>query len=281
MTTTLDAAVVNANVTLALREDIGPFDITGLLISSRKHAVAEIIARESMVVCGIAWVNAVFKSLDRQSELLWYVQDGDFVQEKTCLVRIHAHARALLAGERVALNFLQMLSGIATVTRTFALKIKTTKTQLLDTRKTIPGLRYAQKYAVRCGGGHNHRMGLYDVYLIKENHIAALGSITAAVDLARQQNKRIPIIAEVESIAELQEALSTSVDRILLDNFSLDMLRESVALVQAKLPLEFSGDINLENIYTIAELGVDYISVGGLTKHVRAVDLSMRFIEEE
>jgi nicotinate-nucleotide pyrophosphorylase (carboxylating) len=264
-----------ADVRAYLKEDIGTGDITAAIISETVQAEAIVITREAMVVCGQAWFNGVFRCLNDDVSILWHVQEGEAVSCGTTLCNLSGSARALLTGERTALNLLQTLSATATIARHYAEAIAGTGCKVLDTRKTIPGLRNAQKYAVVCGGCYNHRIGLYDGVLIKENHIVAAGSIAKAVQIARQQSS-VPIEVEVESLLEFQEAIAAKPDRIMLDNFTLDDMRTAVVMNQNAIGLEASGNITLENIRTIAETGVDYISIGALTKHVKAIDLSMR-----
>lgn len=258
-----------------LAEDVGAGDITAALIAEPKQATAQVMTRETMVVCGQAWFEAVFKTLNPQLTINWRVAEADEVPAGTLLCELAGSARALLTGERTALNLLQTLSATATVARQYANAVAGTGCQVLDTRKTIPGLRMAQKYAVACGGCVNHRIGLYDGVLIKENHIIAAGSIAHAVKLAREQST-LPIEVEVESIEELSQALLAKPDRIMLDNFSLAALQQAVTLNNGQAELEASGDITLANIREVAQTGVDYISIGALTKHIKAVDLSMR-----
>ena len=273
------------DVERALAEDIGAGDLTAELLPQTLRATAEVITREDAVLCGQAWFNAVFRALDAAIKIEWRVQDGDRVAADTVLCRLHGPARALLTGERAALNFLQTLSGTATAARRYVDAIAGTATKVLDTRKTVPGLRLAQKYATRCGGCENHRMGLYDAILIKENHIAAAGSIGAALAAARGVNAEhgldVPIEIEVEDLRQLRQALVAGARRILLDNFSLPMLREAVAETQRRALLEASGGVNLENIAAVAATGVDFISVGAITKNVRAVDLSLRVLSTQ
>ncbi len=271
-------ADVAETVRRALAEDVGAGDLTANLIPGTTTARAQVVAREEAVLCGTAWFEEVFRQLDRRVHIEWNVRDGEAVRENQVLCALAGPARAILTGERTALNFLQTLSGTATVTRRYVEAIRGTKAVVLDTRKTLPGLRTAQKYAVCCGGGQNHRMGLYDAILIKENHIAAAGSVAAAVEAARRGAPGgTTVEVEVEDIVQLNEALAASADRILLDNFSLKRLREAVQATAGRARLEASGGITLENIRAIAETGVDCISIGALTKHVRAVDLSLRF----
>ncbi|MDP3332019.1 MAG: carboxylating nicotinate-nucleotide diphosphorylase [Methylococcales bacterium] len=263
------------DITPYLAEDIGTGDITAAIIPEATYAEAEVITREDMVLCGQAWFDAVFKQLNPDIQIDWQVQDGDNVAKNTLLCKLQGSARALLTGERTALNLLQTLSATATVARQYAEEVQGTRCKVLDTRKTIPALRDAQKYAVKCGGCYNHRIGLYDGVLIKENHIMAAGSIAKAVQTARELST-VAVEVEVESLEQLQEALAAKPDRIMLDNFSLDDLRTAVALTQGSVELEASGNIDLTNIRTIADTGVDFISIGALTKHIKAVDLSMR-----
>ena len=269
---------VQQQVALALAEDIGTGDVTAQLIPQNKLAKAKIISREHAILCGRKWVNEVFKQLDRDISIDWHCEDGDAIQPDQELCHLQGSARHLLSGERPALNFLQTLSATATQANEYVKAVAGTGCRILDTRKTIPGLRLAQKYAVRCGGAHNHRAGLYDMILIKENHISASGSIQAAVDTARQLSPTIPIEVEVENLAQLQQALTAKVDRILLDNMDIVTLKQAVELCAKRIPLEASGGINLQTVRNIAETGVDYISIGSVTKHIRAIDLSMRFI---
>lgn len=261
----------------ALEEDLGSGDITAQLIDARQIRKARVISREAAVVCGHHWFDAVFRLIDDSIDIRWDVHDGDMIAADQLLCTLKGPARALLSGERAALNFLQTLSGTATLAQQYAAQVKGMKTRILDTRKTIPGLRRAQKYAVRCGGCHNHRMGLYDAFLIKENHIAAAGSIAAAVNNARALRHELPVEVEVENQAQLQQALDAGADRILLDNFSVNAIRAAVELVGGKTELEASGGITLDNVRDYAATGVDFISIGALTKDLRAVDLSMRF----
>ena len=263
-----------------LSEDIGSGDITASIIPASMPATADVITRENMVVCGQAWFNAVFRELDLGLKINWLVKEGEWVKADSVLCQLQGQARSLLSGERTALNWLQTLSATAGVARRYAEAIAGTNCKILDTRKTIPGLRQAQKYAVACGGCYNHRLGLYDGVLIKENHIIAAGSIAAAVQLARQQTA-MSVEIEVENLAELQEALAARPDRIMLDNFNLEALKAAVKITtetvgKGHIELEASGNITLDTIKAVAETGVDYISIGALTKHVIAVDLSMR-----
>ena len=267
-------------VARALVEDIGSGDLTAALIPADRMGRATVITREQAIVCGIPYVEASFHGVDGRVRLEWRVAEGDSVAANQPLVNLEGPARALLTGERTALNFLQLLSGTATAAHTYAALLEGTNCRLLDTRKTIPGLRSAQKYAVRVGGGHNHRMGLFDGILIKENHIMAAGSIAAAVAAAKRGSARVPIEVEVENLPELQQAIAAGADIAMLDDFSLEAMREAVAMnanAAKPLKLEASGGITTATIREIAETGVDFISVGSITKHVRAVDLSMRF----
>nr|WP_297457864.1 carboxylating nicotinate-nucleotide diphosphorylase [uncultured Halomonas sp.] len=277
---TLDKAQLErdrqANVTAALVEDLGTGDITAQLVPWQNRAQARITAKQSAVVCGTAWVEAVFERLDPGVTLDWHVSDGDRVAPGQVLCQLAGPARALLSGERSALNFLQTLSATATRSRRYADMVKHTSVKLLDTRKTLPGLRLAQKYAVTCGGCHSHRMGLYDAFLIKENHIAACGGIAPAIDTARRVAPGKPIEVEVENFGELQQALDARADMVLLDNFGIDALYTAVRITDGRALLEASGGVTHASLPRIAETGVDYISIGALTKDLEAVDLSMR-----
>ena len=267
-------------VARALAEDVGSGDLTAALIPADRAGRAALITREPAIVCGIPYVDASFHAVDARVQLEWRVAEGDSVSANQLLLTLEGPARALLTGERTALNFLQLLSGTATAAHTYAALLEGTKCRLLDTRKTIPGLRSAQKYAVRIGGGHNYRIGLFDGILIKENHIMAAGSVAAAVAAAKRSSAQVPIEVEVENLSELQQAIAAGADIAMLDDFSLDAMREAVALNSSAakpLKLEASGGITTATIRNIAETGVDFISVGSITKHVRAVDLSMRF----
>lgn len=272
---TLSADIV-ASVKAALAEDIGSGDITALLIPPNQEAEATIITRENCIFCGQAWAEEVFRQVDPLVKITWLVTDGDSVPANGALFKLHGKARSLLTGERTALNFVQTLSGTATASNAFVKLVNHTAVKLLDTRKTIPGLRTAQKYAVACGGCHNHRIGLYDAFLIKENHIAACSGINNAVTQARQIAPQKNVEVEVENLDELKEALAAGADIIMLDNFSMADLRTAVAINEGKAKLEASGNVTEETLPVIAETGVDYISIGALTKHCRAVDLSMR-----
>ncbi|HTT03321.1 MAG TPA: carboxylating nicotinate-nucleotide diphosphorylase [Steroidobacteraceae bacterium] len=268
-----------AQVSAALREDVGSGDVTAALVPAAQSVRGEIVSREEAVICGAPWVAETFRQLDPTITLEWLVSEGATVRPGQCVVRVRGTARPVLTGERTALNFLQLLSATATITRRFVTAIAGTGCTILDTRKTLPGLRTAQKYAVRCGGGQNHRTGLYDMVLIKENHIAAAGSLAAAIAAARRGAAQLTVETEVENLRELEEALAARADIILLDDFSLDDMRTAVARNRAggsPVKLEASGSVSLESVRAIAATGVDYVSVGALTKHVRAVDLSMR-----
>ena len=275
---TLDdlSSEIEANARRALAEDIGSGDITAQLIPAERLAQATIITREAAVIAGTAWVDAVFRQLDPRVAVHWQVRDGERVSANQALFHLEGPARALLSGERSALNFLQTLSAVATRCQHHADLVQGTAVKLLDTRKTLPGLRLAQKYAVTCGGCHNHRIGLFDAFLIKENHIAACGGIAAAVQAAHKIAPGKPVEVEVESLTELQEALEAGADIIMLDELSLDEMRQAVAITAGRAKLEASGGINDSTLRAVAETGVDYISIGTLTKDIKAVDLSMR-----
>lgn len=271
---------VTAQVQRALAEDMGTGDATAALIPAGRKGHASVITREPAILCGVPYVNATFQQLDPNVQVEWLVAEGDAVIQNQTLFKLSGPARALLTGERTALNFLQLLSATATAAHAYASRIADTACRVLDTRKTLPGLRNAQKYAVRVGGGQNHRIGLFDMILIKENHIMAAGSIEQAVTSARASGARVPVEVEVETLDELRQAIASGADIALLDEFTLEGLREAVAVNRASarpLKLEASGSVTLETIRDIALTGVDYISVGSITKHVRAVDLSMRF----
>ena len=273
--------VIRVNVRDALAEDIGGGDLTAALVAPDEVAGAKIIARQSLVLAGHPWATEVFRQLDETILVDWYIEDGERAEADDVICKLVGPARPLLSGERTALNFLQTLSATATTTAKYVVAIEGTDTRLLDTRKTLPGLRHAQKYAVRCGGGGNHRAGLYDAILIKENHVRSAGSITAALQRAREVEGDILVEVEVESIDELKEALDAGATRILLDNFSLPNLREAVSTNAdygyARAELEASGNVTLDTLRQIADTGVDYISTGALTKNIHAVDLSMLF----
>ena len=270
------AAVVLSNVRTALAEDVGSGDITAALIAPDNQATARVITREGGVLCGNPWVDAVFAELDPAVAIEWQARDGESITAGVSLFTLRGPARALLTGERTALNFLQLLSGTATTCRRYADLVSGTGVKLLDTRKTIPGLRIAQKYAVTCGGCHNHRIGLFDAFLIKENHINACGGIAAAVNTARSHAPGMPVEVEVENLEELEQALAAACDRVMLDNFSLEQMASAVNLAGGRIELEASGNVTEATLRSIAETGVDYISIGALTKDCKALDLSMR-----
>lgn len=274
-TKTLTRAIHN-NVTAALLEDIGDGDITGQLISEDAFTEARIIIRERAILCGQQWANEVFRQIDPSVSIEWLVEEGNWVEADTVLCCISGPARSLLSGERSALNFLQLLTGIATRAQGYSSLVTGTQVKLLDTRKTLPGLRLAQKYAVTCGGCHSHRTGLYDAFLIKENHIAACGGIARAIQTARQTGIEAPVEIEVEDLSELKQALEASADIIMLDNFTLDDLRTAVTWCNGSAVLEASGGVTEKTLADIASTGVDYISLGTLTKDIKAADLSMR-----
>ncbi|HEY1774268.1 MAG TPA: carboxylating nicotinate-nucleotide diphosphorylase [Gammaproteobacteria bacterium] len=268
---------ISVTVSRALAEDIGDGDLTAALVPESAQARGHVISREEAVLCGTAWFDEVFRQVDGRIHIQWEVQDGSTVHRDQVLCRLEGPARGLLTGERNALNFLQTLSGTATETRRYAEAVRGTAATILDTRKTLPGLRTAQKYAVRCGGATNYRMGLYDGILIKENHIMAAGGIAAVVRNARAGEARVPVEVEVETLDQVREALDAGADILLLDNFDVQGMREAVSITAGRAKLEASGGIGIEAVRRVAETGVDYISVGALTKHVKAVDLSMRF----
>lgn len=268
--------VVLTDVRRALAEDMGSGDVTADLLPADRLTRARVMTRESAIVCGQPWFSACFAEVDARTRVEWLVEEGARVQAGQLLCHVHGPVRALVTAERSALNFLQTLSATATVTSQYVEAVRGTRTRILDTRKTLPGLRHAQKYAVRTGGGENHRIGLYDAVLIKENHIAAAGSLTAAVAEARRLHPSLLVEVEVENFSELREALSAGADRIMLDEFELDELVQAVAEVDGRVPLEVSGGVAIDRVRAIAETGVDFISIGALTKHVRAIDLSMR-----
>jgi nicotinate-nucleotide pyrophosphorylase (carboxylating) len=270
---------VNQDVRLALAEDVGSGDLTARLIPAGTAAQARVISREAAVLCGTTWFDEVYRQLDAKVQVTWQCADGDTIAPDQELCTLSGPARALLTGERTALNFLQTLSGTATATRRYVDAVRGTPARILDTRKTLPGLRHAQKYAVHVGGGHNHRMGLYDAVLIKENHIASAGSVTKAVAAIRRLlGVSFKIEVEVETLQQLRDALFAGVDQVLLDNMDLATIRQAVAVAAGKTVLEVSGGVTLDNVRDYADTGVDFISVGAITKHVRAVDLSMRFV---
>ncbi|MFP4279729.1 MAG: carboxylating nicotinate-nucleotide diphosphorylase [Halochromatium sp.] len=271
-------ALIEAQVREALAEDVGAGDLTAGLLPANATARAEVITREDAVLCGSAWFDQVFRQLDPEVSIDWQARDGESVRPGQRLCTLAGRLRPLLTGERTALNYLQLLSGTATRARRAADAVAGLPVRLLDTRKTLPGLRRPQKYAVVCGGCHNHRMGLFDAILIKENHISAAGSISAAIAAARRLTEEVPVEIEVESLAGLREALEAGVEQVLLDNFDPPALRRAVELTAGRARLEASGGIAQDRLREIAETGVDAISVGGLTKHVEAVDLSMRLV---
>lgn len=272
-----DPDQVLADVARALAEDIGSGDVTALLLPERP-TVAQLHARETGTLAGATWFDACFRALDAGAATRWHCRDGDTFTTGQVVCEVHARTRALMSAERSAINFLQTLSATATVTARFVAALRGTRTRVLDTRKTLPGLRYAQKYAVRAGGGVNHRMGLYDAAMIKENHALAAGSIAAAIAAARAAGPGLPVIVEVESLRELDEAIACAPDRIVLDDFDRDDMRAAVARVGGRIPLEVSGGVDLDSARAIADTGVDFISVGALTKHVRAIDFSLRLL---
>lgn len=271
-----DPEAVISDVQRALSEDIGSGDVTADLLPPDFLARARVLTRESAVICGQAWFAACFSQVDPRTQVEWLVAEGEHVFPGQLLCHVSGPVRALVTAERSALNFLQTLSATATVTSLYVEAVRGTRTRILDTRKTLPGLRYAQKYAVRTGGGENHRIGLHDAVLIKENHIAAAGSLASAVATARRLHPSVMVEVEVENFSELREALKAGVDRIMLDEFELDELVQAVAEVDGRVPLEVSGGVAIDRVRAIAETGVDFISIGALTKHVRAIDLSMR-----
>jgi len=271
-------AAFEQNILAALLEDIGSGDLTGKLVPNDTRVTARVIVREAAVLCGAPWFEGVMLAVDQDTDIEWHFAEGDLMTANSAVCTITANPRALLTAERAALNFLQLLSGVATATRRYVDVIEGTNAAILDTRKTLPGLRQAQKYAVRVGGGKNQRMALYDGILIKENHIAAAGGVTRALDAAASLNAGAPVQIEVETIAQLDEALAAGVKSVLLDNFDLAMMREAVAVNAGRTLLEASGGINLDTVRAIAETGVDRISIGSLTKDVRATDYSLRIV---
>jgi nicotinate-nucleotide pyrophosphorylase (carboxylating) len=267
--------IVDADVARALAEDLGSGDVTAALLPDHPDT-AYLLCKEDAVVCGRPWFDACHRALDPQVRIDWHVQDGDRVAAGGVLATLQGQARALVSAERASLNFMQTLSGTATVTAAYVDAVRGTGTAILDTRKTIPGLRIAQKYAVRCGGGVNHRIGLFDAVMLKENHVRAAGSLTAAIRSARAMHPALPLIVEVETLEQLDEALREGCERILIDEFDASARREAVRRAGGKIPLEVSGGVDLATVRAIAEDGVDCISIGALTKHVRAIDLSMK-----
>jgi nicotinate-nucleotide pyrophosphorylase (carboxylating) len=271
-----DARLIDDDVERAFAEDFGTGDATADLLPADARASASLTCRENAVMAGIPWFNTCFRKLDPDVTIDWFVRDGERATAGSVICHLHGRARALVSAERSALNFLQLLSGTATVTAGYVAAVAGTGVRVLDTRKTVPGLRLAQKYAVRCGGGHNHRIGLFDAILVKENHIAAAGGIEPAVAGARRLHPSLLLEIEVETLDELRRAIDAGVDRIMLDNFTLAMMSEAVTIAAGRVPLEISGNVDMETIAGYARTGVDFISVGALTKHVRAVDLSLR-----
>jgi nicotinate-nucleotide pyrophosphorylase (carboxylating) len=273
---------IPAVVSRAIAEDLGAADLTAELIGAGTLGHARVIAREAATLCGRAWFDETFRQIDARVRVRWHADDAALVETGQVVCELDGPARSIVTGERTALNFLQTLSGTATAARAFVAIVAGTGARILDTRKTLPGLRRAQKYAVRCGGAENHRVGLFDAVLIKENHIAAVGSVTTAVRIARRQSPQVLIEVEVESLEQLREALATDADRIMLDDFSLDDMRAAVRLRDAsagkRQGLEASGSVNATTLRDVAATGVDFISMGALTKHVRAIDFSMRFV---
>ncbi len=268
---------IRDDIRLALAEDVGDGDISAMLIEESENLDLNLRVREDAVLCGAAWFDEAFRQCADTTRLNWSAKDGDRVSADSLLCKISGPARGLLTAERTALNFLQTLSATATITRRYAERIQHTTCRILDTRKTIPHLRRAQKYAVQCGGGINHRMGLFDAYLIKENHLAASGGIEAAVKRGRELQPDRFLEVEVENLDQLQQAIDAKADRVLLDNFSSDMMRAAVELNSKRIQLEASGNITDETLLQIAETGVDFISIGALTKHLQAIDFSLRF----
>jgi nicotinate-nucleotide pyrophosphorylase (carboxylating) len=273
---------IPAVVSRAIAEDLGAADLTAELIGAGTLGQARVVARETATLCGRAWFDETFRQIDARVRVRWQADDGALIEAGQVVCELDGPARSIVTGERTALNFLQTLSGTASAARAFVAIVAGTGARILDTRKTLPGLRRAQKYAVRCGGGENHRIGLFDAVLIKENHIAAVGSVTEAVRVARRQSPLVLIEVEVESLEQLREALATDADRIMLDDFSLDDMRTAVRLRDAsagkRQELEASGSVDAKTLRDVAATGVDFISIGALTKHVRAVDFSMRFV---
>jgi len=270
------ASLIENDVARALAEDIGDGDVTAALLPADDRSHAHVVCRETATIAGTAWFDACFHHVDPATQIDWRVADGDRVVAGTIVCSLRGNARALVTAERTAINFLQTLSATATVAAQYADAVSGTRTRVLDTRKTLPGLRAAQKYAVRCGGADNHRAGLYDAFLVKENHIAAAGGIAEAARAARAQHPGLLLEVEVETLAELDQAIAAGVDRIMLDEFPPDAMREAVARTAGRVPLEVSGSVGLDRLPAIAATGVDFVSVGALTKHVRAIDFSMR-----
>ena len=269
------AEIIARDVARALAEDLGTGDVTAALLPDTAD-IAYLLCKEEAVVSGRPWFDACHRALDPEVVIEWRVAEGDRVAPGTVLATLSGRARALVSAERTALNFMQTLSGTATTTAAYVDAVNVTGTRLLDTRKTLPGLRLAQKYAVRCGGGLNHRIGLYDTVMLKENHIRAAGSLSGAIQAARRASPDLPLVVEVETLAQLEEALAVGCDRILIDDFDAPTRREAVRIAKGRIPIEVSGGVDLSTIRSIAEDGVDFISIGSLTKHVRAIDLSMK-----
>ena len=268
-------ALVEADVARALAEDIGSGDVTAALLPDNADC-AYLLCKQDGIIAGRPWFDATHRALDPQVRIDWRVDEGDHIHAGSVLATLHGRSRSLVSAERTSLNFLQTLSATATITAAHVAAVAGTGTRILDTRKTLPGLRLAQKYAVRCGGGDNHRIGLFDMVMLKENHIRAAGSLTAAVQAARAQQPMLPLVVEVEDLQQLQEALAVGCERIMLDDFSPALRREAVRITAGRIPLEVSGSVGLEGLRAIAEDGVDCISIGGLTKHVQAIDLSLK-----
>ena len=273
---TPDAALVAADVARALAEDLGSGDVTAALLPDQADSAYLLCKQDDAVIAGRPWFDATHRALDPDVRIEWRVAEGDRVAAGTVLALLHGRSRSLVSAERTSLNFLQTLSGTATTTARYVAAVAGTGTRILDTRKTVPGLRVAQKYAVRCGGGDNHRLGLFDTVMLKENHIRAAGSLSAAVHAARAQWPQLPLVVEVEDLEQLREALAVGCDRILIDDFDADLRREAVKIAAGRIPLEVSGSVDLAGLRAIAEDGVDCISIGGLTKHVQAIDLSLK-----
>jgi len=269
---------IQQDIKLALAEDVGSGDISAMLIDESAQLNMQLLVREDAVLCGTAWFEEAFKQCDQSIQINWAAGDGDRIVADSVLCNISGLARAMLTAERTALNFLQTLSGTATTTSNYVDRIRHTSCRILDTRKTIPHLRRAQKYAVQCGGGMNHRIGLFDAYLIKENHLAASGSIKAAVQRGRELKAECLLEVEVENLNQLQQAIDVKVDRALLDNFTIAQMKQAVVINEGRTQLEASGNITDENLLQIAETGVDFISIGALTKNLRAIDFSLRFV---
>jgi len=270
-------STIEENVFNALKEDIGPGDITAELIPYDNISLATVISREDCIFCGLDWFEETYRQIDDAIVIDWFVDDGNHVNADQIICTISGSSQKIVTGERTALNFVQTLSATATVSKKYADEVADTDSKVLDTRKTIPGLRLAQKYAVSCGGCENHRLGLFDAFLIKENHINACGGILKAIEEARFYNPDLEIEVEVENLDELQQAIDAGSDRVLLDNFDIDTLNKAVTICKGKTISEASGNITLENINEVAKTGVDYISTGALTKDIKAIDLSMRF----